>query len=137
MNNNLPTFTKNKENSNNNTNIKTYSMASINWKNTPNKIKISRKNSGVIIKKIPNKQKEKDRYIISQRISNQEKNYQIKRNNTAITKKIIKIEKEKEKEKEKEELTEKTIHEIKILNKRQSNFFTIFYFLKLITYFYS
>ena len=120
------------KNPSNQKNTKSFPVSFVNRKNTLNKLKYSRKNSGTLInKKITKEQKEKDRNIISERISNKEKNFEIKRNNTAFAKRIIKNKYiSNEKQQKKEEFKEKTINEIKNLNKELSNKFAIFHFFK-------
>ena len=103
-------------------NTKPCSVSSLNRINTPNKLKIQRKKSGIIMnQKILN-----DRNIISYRIANKEKILEIKRNNTALSTKNI----PKNKNIEKEKNNEKVINEIQILNKEQTNIFSIFHFFK-------
>ena len=122
---NLPNTNKNSNNTNNTKHIPT----TINRKNTFNKLKYTRKNSGKM--KITKEQKEKDRNIISERISNKQKNFEIKRNNTTFDKKVIKNKNIlNEKQQKKEDIKEKTMTEIKNLNKEQSNKFFIFHFFK-------
>ena len=123
-----------KSNNLNNLNSKINSNPPIIRKNTFNQLKLVRKNSGAILnKKITNQQKEKDRKLISERISNKDKNFNIKRNNTATAKRIIKnknTEKDETKENAKENGKVNNINEIKILNKEITNDFSIFHFFK-------
>ena len=123
---NIPTINKNKEKIKD-TNTKTPSLPSFKRINTPNKLQITRKTSGIINnKKIYNEQKNKEKKIISYRIESQGKPLNIKRNNTAINSKNS----IKNKNIEKEKNNETIINEIKNINKEQTDKFTVYHFFK-------
>ena len=117
-------FNLNKNNIN--LNEKSNPICTINRKNTFKKI--IRKNSEIPFnKKINNIKNQKNRNLISERILNKDKNFEIKRNHTANSREMLK---NKSKINEKEKSNDKIINEIKKLNRDQINKFSIFHFFK-------
>ena len=101
--------------------IKNSVLASFNKKNSINKLKIKKKNSkGILISQINEEQKEIDRNEIIQRIKNRAIDHEIKRKSPSKINKIDNIKKTE---------IEKTLNDIKILNKEQQNKFCFYHIL--------
>ena len=104
--------------------IKNSILASFNKKNSFNKLKIKRKNSkGILNSQINEEQKELDRNEIIQRIKKRAIDHEIKRKMNCSTSKISKINNSKQTE------IEKTLNDIKNLNKEQQNKFCFYHII--------
>ena len=99
-------------------------LASLNKRNSFNKLKIKRKNSkGILNNQINEEQKELDKNEILQRIKNRAIDHEIKRKINVSSSKISKINNTKQTE------IEKTLNDIKTLNKEQQNKFCFYHIL--------
>ena len=103
--------------------IKNSVLAMFNKKNTPNKLKIKRKNSKSILNnKISEEQKELDRQAVLKRIKNRELNHEIKRKPYTSNSKVNNVN-------NKQSEIEKTLNDVKNLNKEQQNKFSFYHIL--------
>ena len=99
-------------------------LASLNKRNSFNKLKIKRKNSkGILNNQINEEQKELDKNEILQRIKNRAIDHEINRKINVSSSKISKINNTKQTE------IEKTLNDIKTLNKEQQNKFCFYHIL--------
>ena len=115
-------FTKNriKKNNSKKSEIKNSVLATFNKKLKLNKLKVKRKNSKNILFNINEEQKEIDRNEIIKRIQNKELNHEINRKVDLSNSKINKIN-------TKQTEIEKTLNDIKNLNKEQQNKFCFYH----------
>ena len=102
--------------------IKSNILSAFNKKNSMNKLKIRKKSSKrILTNRINEEQKQFDKNAILQRIKNKEINHEINRNIKSITNSKIINNNVKQNE------IEKTLNEIKILNKTQQNQFSFYH----------
>ena len=118
--NNIFTKSRIKKNNSKKSEIKNSVLATFNKKLKLNKLKVKRKNSKNILFNINEEQKEIDRNEIIKRIQNKELNHEINRKVDLSNSKINKIN-------TKQTEIEKTLNDIKNLNKEQQNKFCFYH----------